>query len=117
MLDIIANNPVESRAGEQSKCLLKARSFEISRDETLMPCPGVLGHLCTEDDEATFEALKELCQKEYVDKVMIAYRNYTFVLVDVSFADANSNPPNINLGAERIYKFKAKNVHLDTLSA
>jgi len=116
-LDIIANNPGESRAGEQSKCLLKARSFEISRDETLIPCHGVLGHMCMEDDEATFEALKELCQKGNVDKVRIAYHNYTFVLDGFSFADANSNPPNSNLGAERNYKFKARNVHLDTLSA
>lgn len=110
--------PHDTKHTSESKCqLLNVRSFEVDRDDSILDSAGVSGHLSTEEDSATFEALKELCQKENVDKVMIVYRNYTFTLVGVSFTDTNSNPPSVTLKGERNYNFKARDVYLDALTA
>ena len=99
--------------------LLKASSFEVDRDRagSGSESQGVSGYLSADEDSTTFEGLDELCLKGNIEKVMILYRNYTFVLVDVSFADMNSYLPKTKLRGKRQYTFKARNVHLDTISA
>ncbi|MGH9877901.1 MAG: hypothetical protein ACRD5H_09700, partial [Nitrososphaerales archaeon] len=102
---------------EAGSVILKASSFEIEPGKSSTESvQQVSGHLGIEDDnDNAFEALKNLCSKENVDKVVIVYRDYQFSLVGVSFSSDNKNPPSIRLG-KNSYRFEAKDVHLDALS-
>ena len=98
--------------------LLRASSFEIERGDSISdPKTNVSGNISVdEEDEATFAAIKELCSKENVNKVIIVYRNFEFALVGVSLTKENKNPPSVVLGRNKHYKFHAKDVHLEMLS-
>jgi transcriptional regulator with XRE-family HTH domain len=96
---------------------LKASNFEIlknarqsSGDSKQQLC-GYLGI----DDEATFEALRELCNNAKIEKVIVIYHDYAFSLLGVSFSeDAESD----NLETKpNTYKFQASDVHLEALAA
>ena len=96
---------------------LKASSFEIlknaneSSGEATQQLNGYVGV----DDDTTFKALRDLCNKEKIDKVIVVYHDYAFSLLGVSFSD-NKDSDTVQLDAANTYKFQAKDVHLEALA-
>ena len=96
-----------------------ASSFEIVRNIDQSTSGGkpplMFGYVGVDDDNTkAFEALKELCSRDSVDKIIIVYHDYAFSLIGVSLTKSNVNPPSIRLGTA--YKFCAKDIQLERLS-
>jgi hypothetical protein len=96
-----------------------ASSFEIvpdkNRSYSKSKQPLLFGYIGIDDDDIkTLHALKELCSKENVDKIIIVYHDYAFSLLGISLNETNTNPPSIRLGTR--YKFSAKDIQLERLS-
>ena len=97
----------------------KASSFEIARGNSQTSSkskqPLLFGYIDIDDDDVkAFNALKELCSKENVDKIIIVYHDYAFSLLGISLTETNVNPPSIRLNTR--YKFSAKDIQLGRLS-
>lgn len=68
------------------------------------------GSLCVDDSNSeSLQVLTGLCSKDNVDKVVVVYREYAFSLKRVSFS-GNSMQCS---GRDRIFKFRAQDVHLE----
>jgi hypothetical protein len=67
-----------------------------------------------DDNSKTLNALKELCSRDNVDKIVIVYHDYAFSLVGVSFSENNKHPPSVTL--ETTYMFRAKDIQLERIS-
>ena len=97
---------------------LTASSFEILKNtneslgETTQKLSGYVGV----DDDTTFKTLRDLCNKEKIDKIVIVYHDYAFSLLGVSFSDKKESDT-IPLNAANTYKFQANDVHLEALAA
>jgi hypothetical protein len=94
---------------------ISASSFEIIRDNSPTSStkkPLLFGYVDIDDDDLkAFQALKELCSKDNVDKIVIVYHDYAFSLLGISLTESNVNPPSIRLGTR--YKFSAKDIQLE----
>lgn|SRR5574338_1152141 len=96
--------------GQDGAIILKASSFELERNDG----QDVAGSFeLTDEDMTTYQEIIELCSKPGVDKLVIVYRNYEFILVGVSLKGENINPEFIQL-RKRNFKFSAKGVRLES---
>jgi len=97
---------------------LKASTFEILKNanSSSKEATPQLNGLVGVDDDAAFKALRDLCNKEKIDKVIVVYHDYTFSLLGVSFSD-NKESETIPSDAANTYKFQARDVHLEPLAA
>ena len=97
---------------------IKASTFEIVRDNSQTSSskqPLLFGYVDIDADNLkAFQALKELCSKDNVDKIIIVYHDYAFSLIGISLTETNVNPPSVRLGTR--YKFSAKDIQLERLS-
>jgi len=98
---------------------ISASSFEIlpdkNRSSSKSKQPSLFGYIDIDDDDfKALQALKELCTKENVDKIIIVYHDYAFSLLGISLTENNVNPPSIRLGTR--YKFSAKDIQLERLA-
>lgn len=97
---------------------VKASTFEIVHDNSPSASskqPLLFGYIDIDDDNMkTLQALKELCSKENVDKIIIVYHDYAFSLLGISLTQTNVNPPGVRLGTR--YKFSAKDIQLERLA-
>lgn len=96
---------------------LTASSFEIMRNSDQPPSNSaqqhsLSGYVCIDDNNSkSFQMLKDLCSGDALDEVVVVYREYAFSLIGVSFIGNNTD----RQGADRTFKFHAKDVHLEEL--
>jgi hypothetical protein len=89
-----------------------ASSFElVSSDQSSKQ--SLSGYKCADDNNSkSLQILKDLSLREFVDEVVVVYRQYAFSLTGVSISGNNTAACQ---GPDRNFKFHAKDIHLDDL--
>jgi hypothetical protein len=98
--------------------VVNASLFEInSSDSSTNADRKLSGYIDIDNpDEELIKKLKQLCSKRDVDKLVIVYQNYEFVLVGVSLNDERDfkDLPKVHVRRLNRYRFTAKDIGLKT---